>query len=110
MEGVIVASGAGMDLTDARTHALSDDPGYYERRFSSTGPGWKKAASPRATSVRAGAPHRVVRGPGQSHERMVLVLSRDDGPAGSAMLRFIRRQARDDAASFSQRFSSSSVP
>jgi hypothetical protein len=35
--------------------------------------------------------------PGQSHERMVLALNRDDGPAGSAMLRFIRRQARPAA-------------
>ena len=31
--GVIAVSGAGYDLRDEETYALSDDPGYYARRF-----------------------------------------------------------------------------
>jgi acetyl esterase/lipase len=120
--GLISVSGAGLDLTDERTYELSDTPGYYGRRFD-TRPDWQEAASPASfidagdppvlvlfaegesaslkrqsrvfdeTLTRAGVPSRVVTVPGQSHERMVLTLSRDDRTAGPAMLAFIRRHA-----------------
>ncbi len=120
--GVIAVSGAGYDLEDEETYALSNDPGYYARRFDPAGadPNWQREASPirfvdadappfilfyaggesqalqrqsrlldEALSG-AGAESEVVVVPGQSHERIVLTLSRDDKTAGPAMLRFVR--------------------
>lgn len=117
--GVISVSGAGLDMTDERTYELSDDPGYYARRFA-TRPDWQTAASPAHyagagdppflilfaggeseslkrqsrvmnAALRAeGVPTEVVVVPGKSHERIVLTLSRDDQTAGPAMLGFIR--------------------
>lgn len=117
--GVIPVSGAALDLTDQKTYDLSDDPGYYERRFG-TQTDWQEAASP-VSYVRPGAPpflilfaggesealrrqswllnaalqhegveSEVVVVPGKSHTRIVPTLSQDDQTAGPAMLRFIR--------------------
>lgn len=118
--GVISVSGAGLDLTDAQTYALMDDPAYYERRFG-TRPDWQQAVSPlrfvdaeappflilfaqndypalrrqawllNAALQAEGAESEVVVVPRQNHERVVLTLSRDDKTAGPAMLRFIRQ-------------------
>ena len=57
VQGVISVSGAGLDLTDARTYELGEDVRYYERRFRGrdSTEGWKAAASP-VRLVRAGAP------------------------------------------------------
>lgn len=117
--GVIPVSGAALDLVDERTYELDDDPGYYPRRFG-TVPDWKKAASPvsfirpdappfliiyaegegpsfhrqsnllKTALEEAGVSTRLVIVPGESHERIVLALSRDDKTAGPAMLEFVR--------------------
>ncbi len=121
--GVIAVSGAGYDLADEETYALSGNRDYYARRFNPTGtdPDWQAEASPvrfvgaqappflivyaggeskalqrqsrllDAALTEAGAESEVVVVPGQSHERIVLALSRDDQTAGPAMLEFVRR-------------------
>lgn len=120
--GVIAVSGAGYDLRDEETYALSNDPEYYARRFDPIGsePDWQTAASPirfvdaeappflvlyaggetkalqRQSRLldealrEAGSESEVVVVPGESHERIVLTLSRDDKTAGPAMLEFVR--------------------
>jgi acetyl esterase/lipase len=47
--GVVAVSGAGLDLTDAKTYELGADPAYYERRFRDTtlpDHQWQREASP----------------------------------------------------------------
>ncbi|MEP0548147.1 MAG: alpha/beta hydrolase [Rhodothermales bacterium] len=120
--GLIAVSGAGYDLEDEETYALSNDPAYYARRFDPDGtdPDWQTAASPlrfvdadapptlvlyaggetealqrqsqllAAALAESAVAHEVVVVPGQSHERIVPTLSRDDRTAGPAMLDFVR--------------------
>ncbi len=135
--GVIAVSGAGYDLIDEETYALSNDPGYYARRFNpepapakagGTDPDWQTDASPirfadatappflvlyaggesralqrqsrllDAALGEAGAESVVVVVPRQSHERIVLTLSRDDQTAAPAMLDFVRATACGEAS------------
>ena len=48
VQGAICVSGAGLDLSDARTYALGEDPRYYAKRFQSrdTRSAWQAVASP----------------------------------------------------------------
>lgn len=119
--GLIAVSGAGYDLEDEETYALSNDPAYYARRFDPNGidADWQTAASPirfvdadapptlilyaggesdalqrqsrllNEALTDAGAESIVIVVPGQSHERIVPTLSRDDRTAGPAMLDFV---------------------
>ena len=122
IRGVISVSGAGLDLTDAKTYALGEDVHYYEKRFKGADPSdaWQAAASPATYATRsappflllyAGGEHkglqrqavrmqevleangveaRIVVVPGESHSRMVLVLSRGDKVAGKVIVAFVR--------------------
>lgn len=117
--GVVPVSGAGLDLTDEETYALSDDPRYYERRFG-TQPDWKVAASPirfvrpgvppfqilfaggesdalqrqswllHAALQEAGVSSEVAVVPGLSHTRIVPALSRAGHRAAATVLRFVK--------------------
>jgi acetyl esterase/lipase len=123
--GVIVASGAGLDLSDAKTYELGADPAYYERRFhdgvSSDGQ-WQVAASPvsfvdptdppflilyaegESEALQwqarhfndvlrtAGVESELLSVAGESHPRMVLVLSHPGKRAAPAILDFISRR------------------
>lgn len=123
--GVIVASGAGLDLTDAKTYELGADPVYYERRFHdgvSRDGQWQVEASPASFAdatdppflilyaegesaalqwqsrhfhevlMTAGVESQAVTVSGESHSRMVLVLSHPDKVAAPAILSFIFRR------------------
>jgi acetyl esterase/lipase len=117
--GVIAVSGAGYDLANEPEKDRDGKPGYFWTRFGGE-PGWRQdasilpfvsAASPPFLLMYAsnedpalkqqsqllhralqdtGASSRLVVVPGQSHERMVLALSRDDRTAGPAILDFAR--------------------
>jgi len=122
--GVISISGAGLDLTDAKTYELGAPLDYYEKRFGQDHKIWR-AASP-VFYARPGAPpflilyaggenkglprqaqrlsevltkngieNQVVVVPGQGHARIVLALSRSDKTAGPAMINFINARKCD---------------
>lgn len=116
--GVIAVSGAAYAIGDEQTYKLGGDKDYFRKRFGEE-EGWEQAASvvpfaraeappfliiyaggetqslQRQSQVldaalqEAGAQSEVVVVPGESHERIVLALSRTDKTAGPAMLRFI---------------------
>jgi len=117
--GVISVSGAGLDLADEKTYALGAARSKYKQLFGTGGKGWEKAASPatyakpgappflllyagwekkqtqrqsqRLSEVLTtnGIPNKIVVVPRQSHERIVVSLSRDDKTIGPAVLDFI---------------------
>jgi len=65
--GVIAVSGAGLDLVDAQTYALGEDPRYYEQRFrggDATG-AWRSDASPVHHVQRAAPPFLIVYAAGE---------------------------------------------
>ena len=116
--GVIAVSGAAYDLDDAQTYALGGDKAYFRKRFGDEA-GWEQAVSVvplihagappflilyaggemkslqrqshvlHAALQDAGVPSELIVVPGESHQRIVLTLSRDDKTAGPAMLGFI---------------------
>jgi acetyl esterase/lipase len=123
IHGVILVSGAGLDLMDKATYALGQKFHYYEQRFNSGTRGWQREASP-VTYVHAGAPpflilyaqgdneslkrqsHLLAKAlssqkipnetfqiPGQSHTRIVLTLSRPDKLPTRLILDFITKRS-----------------
>jgi len=118
--GVISVSGAGLDLADEKTYELGAMRSKYKQLFGTGGKGWEKAASPvtyaqpgappflllyagwekkqtqrqsqRLSEVLStnGIPNKIVVVPRQSHERIVVSMSRDDKTIGPAVLNFIR--------------------
>jgi acetyl esterase/lipase len=118
--GVITVSGAGLDMTDAKTYALGESPNYFAGMFNTGQPDWQKNASPvsyaspsappflilycgneakalKRQSQRLSeiltqnkTPNDILVVPGQSHARIVLTLSRSDRTAGPAILEFIK--------------------
>jgi acetyl esterase/lipase len=123
LSGVILVSGAGLDLADKETYVLGASPAYYEQRFGVGAAAWQEASP--ATYARAGAPpflllyaggetkalqrqsqrmsevlstngigNKLVVVPGQSHARIVLTLSREDKTAGPAMLEFMQARGK----------------
>jgi acetyl esterase/lipase len=118
--GVISVSGAGLDLADEKTYELGASRSKYEDLFGSKDTDWKKEASPVTYARPGAPPflimyaggekqplqrqaqrlsevlttnsieNKVVVVPGQSHELIVLCLSRPDKTAGPAILNFIR--------------------
>jgi acetyl esterase/lipase len=125
--GVIAVSGAAYDISDEQTYKLGGDKAYLRERFGEE-EAWEQAASvvtfvsaaappflilyaggerpfmQRQSQVldaalqEAGASSEVVVVPGESHERIVRTLSRDDKTAGPAMLDFIRKVTCDTSA------------
>lgn len=118
IDGLIVASGAALDLLDDTTY-LTEDVRYYEKRFGPRDPVAWAAASPithvderdvpvlvlyatgESKGLRRQATHfaerlkavqvetQVIPVPGQSHERMVLVLSHPERVAVPEILHFV---------------------
>ena len=118
--GVIPVSGAGLDLTDAKSYALGESLAYFAQRFDTGKRDWQRDASPvgyahpgappflilycggekqslkrqsqRLSEVLSqnGISNQTVIVPGQSHARIVLTLSRPNKTASPAILNFIR--------------------
>jgi acetyl esterase/lipase len=118
--GVITVSGAGLDMTDAKTYELGESPKYFAGMFNTGQADWQKDASPVSYASAAAppflimycgneakalkrqaqrlsdaltrnkTPNDILVVPGQSHARIVLTLSRPDRTAGPAILEFIK--------------------
>lgn len=86
VQGVISVSGAGLDLTDARTYALGEDVRYYAKRFrgADATDAWKAAASPVRQVTRAAPPFLVMCAAGESKglQRQAEVLAEALAAAG----------------------------
>jgi acetyl esterase/lipase len=121
---VISVSGAGFDLEDEKTYELGASRAKYEQLFGRENKDWRKEASPvtyarpgappflilyaggekkplqrqaqRLSEVLSanGIKNQVTVVPGESHERIVLTLSRADKTAGPAILKFIQTTRR----------------
>jgi len=67
--GVMVVSGAGLDMTDSTTYELGADPVYYERRFRdkiSTDGQWQREASPASFADPSDPPFLILYAGGES--------------------------------------------
>lgn len=65
--GVIAVSGAGLDLTDAKTYELGERPRYYEQRFrdGDSTEEWKRLASPIGYASRNAPPFLILHAGGE---------------------------------------------
>jgi len=117
--GVISVSGAGLDLADEKTYELGASRSKYKLLFAGDDKGWKKDASPVTYARPGAPPflilyagwekkpiqrqaqrlsevlstneikNQIVVVPRQSHERIVVSMSRDDETIGPAIFDFI---------------------